>query len=338
MSEHDGRSERMVARADLAVKVMLAEGPPADPRALIDIPVRPEADAFPMLDAEAFLGLVEGIRANGQIEPIELDRDGAIGDGRNRYAACRRLGVEPSCITLPADTDWLARVVEKNLNRRHATQGARAVALVRVLSSQGRREIGRAGMAGISNPSLIRARFLVDRAPDLAAQVTAGASLRVAYEEAVRAGRERADAERAAVEDDDAALRRLESLEREAAALVSRLHAVRDEDAEAVVIPPEPDLEIRLAAADDVERATVPPLAASVDALRLQERMAAQMGRVKADIEAVRAFDIGPDAPMFEGLVLALRSWGSQVVAATYGIVEHYNVLLDDDGQLRRVK
>jgi hypothetical protein len=29
---------------------------PADPRALIDIAVRPEADAFPMFEGDAFLG------------------------------------------------------------------------------------------------------------------------------------------------------------------------------------------------------------------------------------------------------------------------------------------
>jgi hypothetical protein len=56
---------------------------PADPRALIDIPVRPEADAFPMLDGEAFVDLATDIREHGQLEPIELDTEGAIGDGRS---------------------------------------------------------------------------------------------------------------------------------------------------------------------------------------------------------------------------------------------------------------
>jgi hypothetical protein len=89
--------------------------------------------------------LAIGIRDNGQLDPIELDVDGAIGEGRNRYAACRWLGIEPWCVTLPAETDWFVRVIERNLNRRHATAGARAVALVRAAGSRGTslRNLGR---------------------------------------------------------------------------------------------------------------------------------------------------------------------------------------------------
>lgn len=312
---------------------------PADPRALIDIAVRPEADAFLMLDPEAFSGLVEGIRANGQIEPIELDADGAIGDGRNRYAACRRLGIEPWCITLPADTDWFARVVERNLNRRHATAGARAVALVRASVhsvNTSARDLGR--RAGLGHVTVSMARFVVDHAADLADQVEAGGSLRGAYDLAVERERERADADLDAVNAEARRIARLEALERERDELVGRLYAARAGLGDPVVIPPEPMLAITIATTDDAERATVPPVGADVDSLRAQERLHAQMRKVKSDIEAVAVFDIGPDAPMFEGLVLAVRSWASQVVASTYRITERYNALLDDHGQLRRVK
>lgn len=311
---------------------------PADPRALIDIPVRPEADAFRMLDPEAFVDLAAGIHAHGQMDPIELDTDGAIGDGRNRYAACRWLEIEPICVTLPAETDWFARVVERNLNRRHATPGARAVALVRADGSQGTstRDLGR--IAGLGHSSIVRARFVVEHAPDLAAQVEAGASLRAAYEEALRAERERADAERSAVDEEARRMASLEALERERDGLIGRVYAARAGLGDPVVIPPEPMLAITIATPDDAERATVPPVGADVDSLRAQERLHAQMRKVKSDIEAVAMFDIGPDAPMFEGLVLAVRSWASQVVASTYRITERYNALLDDHGQLRRVK
>lgn len=312
---------------------------PADPRALIDIPVRPEADAFRMLDPEAFVDLAAGIQAHGQMDPIELDTDGAIGDGRNRYAACRWLEIEPICVTLPAETDWFARVVERNLNRRHATTGARAVALVKAAGeSRGFTLRQLARIAGMSNTTIQRAAFLVEHAADLAAQVEAGASLRAGYDEAVRAERARSDDDRSAVEGEVERIRRLEALERERYGLVARVEAARSQLGDPVVIPPEPMLAITIATPDDAERATVPPVGADVDSLRAQERLHAQMRKVKSDIEAVAMFDIGPDAPMFEGLVLAVRSWASQVVASTYRITERYNALLDDHGQLRRVK
>ncbi|MFL5862551.1 MAG: hypothetical protein ACJ780_17545 [Solirubrobacteraceae bacterium] len=311
---------------------------PADPRALIDIAVRPEADAFPMFEGDAFLDLAIGIRDNGQLDPIELDVDGAIGEGRNRYAACRWLGIEPWCVTLPAETDWFVRVIERNLNRRHATAGARAVALVRAAGSRGTslRNLGR--VAGLSHPTLSRARFLVEHAPELAEQVVAGASLRAAYDRAVEDERARTDSERSAVDDEARRIARLEEIERERATLVERLRAVRDADGETVAIPPEPELAIRIETADDAERATVPSLGADVASLRAQERLHAHLRKIKTDLTLIRDAEVDPNAAMFEGLVMAIRSWATHVVALTYEIVEQHNAALASDVQLRRVK
>jgi hypothetical protein len=313
---------------------------PDDPRTLIDIPVRSEADAFPMLSAEAFADLAAGIRDHGQMEPIELDTDGAIGDGRNRYAACRLLGIEPRCITLPADTNWFARVVERNLNRRHATVGARAVALIKAAGDSLRinlRETAR--IAGISQPSLSRARFVVERAADLASQVEAGGSLLAAYDLAVQRERQRADADLDAVNIEARRIARLEELERERARLVDVVRKEAEGIGDPVALPPEPVLALHIEPPTDDDPITVPSVPElDVARLRDQERLHKQLRKLKADLAAIRDLEVDPEAPMFDGLAMAVRSWASQVVALTYETVERYNAALEDGAGLRRVK
>src|SRR5712692_7718093 len=53
------------------------------------------AELFPMLRGRAFEELAADIKKNGLREPILLDAEGRIVDGRNRYRACLAAGVEP---------------------------------------------------------------------------------------------------------------------------------------------------------------------------------------------------------------------------------------------------
>ncbi len=57
--------------------------------------VHPQADAYPLFTDEALALLTEDIAENGQRDPITLTPDGLILDGRNRFAACERAGVQP---------------------------------------------------------------------------------------------------------------------------------------------------------------------------------------------------------------------------------------------------
>jgi hypothetical protein len=86
----------------------------------------PAANLFPLIsdDSQAFKDLVEDIRTQGQIEPIELF-EGKILDGRHRYRACVAAGVEPKTATWSGDNPY-AYVVSKNLHRRHLTDDQRA--------------------------------------------------------------------------------------------------------------------------------------------------------------------------------------------------------------------
>ncbi len=90
----------------------------------------PLANIFPMITGKAFAELVEDIRANGLREKIVLF-DGKIGDGRNRYKACLKAGVEPLFETYDGD-DPLAYVLSANLHRRHLDDGQRSMVAAKI--------------------------------------------------------------------------------------------------------------------------------------------------------------------------------------------------------------
>ena len=52
------------------------------------------ADIFP-LNEDDVAAIAEDIKANGQKLPILTTEDGRIIDGRNRWLACQKLGIEP---------------------------------------------------------------------------------------------------------------------------------------------------------------------------------------------------------------------------------------------------
>ena len=92
-----------------------------------DLQFHPAADIFPLMEDEAFDGLVEDIRARGLQERIHL-YEGKVLDGRNRYKACS-LADKP-ILTEDVDDqvhDPIAHVLSMNLHRRHLTKSQLAI-------------------------------------------------------------------------------------------------------------------------------------------------------------------------------------------------------------------
>jgi DNA-binding NarL/FixJ family response regulator len=99
-------------------------------------PVHPAAEAFPLLQGEEFNKLVASVKENGLRDPIVYVTGSTPGeqiiiDGRNRLRACIKAGVTPE-FTRYAKSDVVSFVVDKNLNRRHLDESARAMAAARL--------------------------------------------------------------------------------------------------------------------------------------------------------------------------------------------------------------
>jgi len=88
------------------------------------------ANIFPLLEGKELEALRVDIEANGQINKIILYQ-GKILDGRNRYAVCEMLGIEPEIIEYPGD-DPLGLVLSQNLHRRHLTERQRAMVAAKI--------------------------------------------------------------------------------------------------------------------------------------------------------------------------------------------------------------
>lgn len=93
----------------------------------------PHSMAFPLIDGEKFEELVDDIRKNGQLQDGLL-LDSKILDGRNRYLACVKLGIEFKCRDVdPDEEDGIALVIALNLQRRHLSPSQVGMSLAQLL-------------------------------------------------------------------------------------------------------------------------------------------------------------------------------------------------------------
>ncbi len=154
----------------------------------------PYAERFPMLAEEEIRQLAESIKDAGQIHPCVMAADGLGLDGRNRVAACRIAGVEPTWEVYKGDPIDLVMAV--NLSHRHMTLAQRAMAAAVGLVEQGKRENGRWRRGSVPQApdttkspstwvdSVMRAGTILDNRPDLADAVLRGEPLDSAYQQA----------------------------------------------------------------------------------------------------------------------------------------------------------
>jgi N6-adenosine-specific RNA methylase IME4 len=117
---------------------------------VLDIPVHPAADIFPMLDKSRHEDLKADIAAHGQRENIRM-LDGKILDGRNRHLACVELGIPPLLQDLPEDTSPWSYVWSLNGQRRDLTQDQRYLIWLRCTEAREEWEEERAAIAEEAN-------------------------------------------------------------------------------------------------------------------------------------------------------------------------------------------
>jgi len=92
-----------------------------------DRPFHPVTKIIPEMVGEEFYHLKDSIANIGLLEPIWVDKDGLILDGRARYQACLDLGIDPQYRTYEGDASILSFVVAANVNRRHLNPLQRAI-------------------------------------------------------------------------------------------------------------------------------------------------------------------------------------------------------------------
>lgn len=141
----------------------------------------PIADLFPMLAEDELRELAADIKQRGLLQPIVLDDQDRILDGRNRVAACDLAGVKPEFTTYEGD-DPDGYALSVNIARRHLTKGQQAMVLARSGI-----EYRNDTQAPVSKQRVSHARVVRDHAPDLADSVITGA---MGLDEAYRIARE----------------------------------------------------------------------------------------------------------------------------------------------------
>lgn len=89
------------------------------------------ANIFPMMTSEEMAGLVESISQGYDSQFPILTYESKILDGRNRYVACLKAGVEP-VYSEWTGSDPVGFVVRANLDRRHLTSSQKAAIALEV--------------------------------------------------------------------------------------------------------------------------------------------------------------------------------------------------------------
>lgn len=171
--------------------------------------VSKHARFYPMLGEEAIAELAADIKENGQLDPITVDSDGVLLDGRNRLKACEIAGVDP--VVIVYDPDDEGSFVRSRNERRHQSTGSRAMSTALSLQEDGLRGNGRWKRGSVDNGGsaitgwehrMKEAGLVLDELPELADAVKDGeVALDDAYRQAVAKRKAREAEERARIEE-----------------------------------------------------------------------------------------------------------------------------------------
>jgi len=158
---------------------------PAAKAASREFEFHPIADIFPMMEGKELDLLKEDILNRKLQEPITIYEDKVL-DGRNRYKACKDLGLTPTIKPYDGD-DPVGFIVSANLHRRHLSDSQRAMVAAKLVTTklgdnQHIRREGRpidqptaAKMLNVSAKSVQRAKEVCDRtSPNIQAFVESG--------------------------------------------------------------------------------------------------------------------------------------------------------------------
>jgi ParB-like chromosome segregation protein Spo0J len=146
------------------------------------------ADLFPMLADDELAELAEDIKQRGLLQPVVLDPQGRVLDGRNRLAACRLAGVEPTFETYNGD-DPDGYALAANGQRREQTKAQKALIAARALTElkidKRQAEVARA--LRVTDALVSQAILIENYARDLADQImVTGTGLAEARETAAK--------------------------------------------------------------------------------------------------------------------------------------------------------
>jgi len=148
--------------------------------------VHPVAALFPMMSDEELDDLAEDIKTNGLIHPIVRDADEQIVDGRNREEACYRADIAPTFEELNG-RDPVAFIWSANMERRQMNAAQKAMVAARMARDFKKSLRSMAIDGGPSISRITLAATVLDYAPEMADNITAGLeSLDRAYEVAKR--------------------------------------------------------------------------------------------------------------------------------------------------------
>jgi ParB/Sulfiredoxin domain len=99
-----------------------------DPVEIDGMKVHPVTAMFPWLPTVQMESMVKSIQKHGLLDPIVLNKDGVLLDGKIRLRACKLAGVEPRFTTYEGD-DPEAFILSMNVFRMHFPPDVRAMAI-----------------------------------------------------------------------------------------------------------------------------------------------------------------------------------------------------------------